>query len=282
MLFVKMKKYLSLLFFFIIVVSFCIANQVDSLAENPINVTDKWNRNQIELIKTINYDMTAPHEGNPKGVSTSIEWATSPRINMGNDPWEFKAIIAWGHLYEDDSGNPATNTRVQIKEIKAYMLSKRDGKWHLLQSSKKVEGAAYRADYANNESKPADIRYEKDGSISVKAGQGYNFHFWTPRRSNIDPTDIAGIVTSVRARLIVNNPQQPDDRSKARYLLGMGGDYWRDQTAQWNKSWTNNADIGIGKFKYVKPWWRYFTMTTLSPTEICQNPPPVDRAMSTD
>jgi hypothetical protein len=233
-------------------------------------------------VATIIYDMIPPHEGKPHGVN--YDWASGPRIGMGNNPKGFKALIAWGQLYEDSQGNPATNSRVQISNIKAYMLSKRDGKWHLLQRSRKVEGAAYREDYVGDINKPADIRYESDGSISVKAGQGYNFHFWSPTgRVQIDPNDVAGIFTTVQARLVIDNPQKPDDRSKARYLLSMGGDYWLDLSAQWD-NWTTNGDIGIGKFKYVTTKWQAFNMTNLSPTEIRQNPPPMEipRARSSD
>jgi hypothetical protein len=90
----------------------------------------------------------------------------------------------------------------------------------------------------------------------------------------INPEDVAGILTTVQARLITDNPQQPDDRFKARYLLGMGGDYWLSMTAEWD-NWTTNGGMGVGKLKYVTNRWRVFNMTTLSPNEIRQNPPPI-------
>jgi hypothetical protein len=262
----KIKKIHILLSF--VVVILCWFNY--KINDSPATATD-------DHISTIIYDMTSPHEGKPHGVPTDLSWASKPRIGMGNNPENYQAMTAWGQLYEDSLGNPAINTRVQIKNIKAYMLGKRDGKWHLLQGSLKVEGAAFREDFVGNANKPADIRNEPDGSISVKAGQGYNFHFWTANgRKLIDPNDVAGIFTTVLARLIVDNPQQVDDRSKARYLLSMGGDYWLNRTVQW-ESWTNPVvgDIGIGKFKYVTAKWQAFNMITLSPTQIRQNPPPI-------
>jgi hypothetical protein len=185
-------------------------------------------------------------------------------------------MTAWGQLYEAATGNPATNTRVQIRNIRAYMLSQRDGQWHPLQSSIKVEGAAYREDFAGDVNRPADIRYEPDGSISVKAGDGYNFHFWPATgRASIDPNDVAGILTTVQARLVIDNPQQANDIALARYVLSMGGDYWLNLTAGWD-NWTTNGDIGIGKFKYVTAEWRAFNMSTLSSAQISQNPPPLE------
>jgi hypothetical protein len=86
---------------------------------------------------------------------------------------------------------------------------------------------------------------------------------------------VAGIFTTVQARLVIDNPQQVDDTSQARYLLSMGGDYWLNLTAKWD-NWKTNGDIGIGKFKYVTTGWRAFNMTTLSPEQITQNPPPLE------
>jgi hypothetical protein len=260
----RIKKLPFLLCLFTILLSGCFAYILDAQSPEPIN-----------SIATIIYDMTPPHEGTVQGVPASVNWAFGPRVGMGNNSEGFKAMLAWGQLYEAASGNPATNSRVQIKNIEAYMLSKRDGKWHLLQSSKKVEGAAYRENFTDDVNKPADIRYEPDGSVSVKAGQGYNFHFWSPNgRVLIDPDDVGGIFTTLQARLVIDNPQQADDRSKARYLLSMGADYWLNLTAPWD-NWTTNGDIGIGKFKYVTTSWQAFNMITLSPTEIHQNPPPI-------
>ena len=220
--------------------------------------------------------MTPPHEGTPHGVPINYSWASDPRVGMGNDPQGFNAMTAWGQLYEDAAGNPATNSRVQIRNIKSYMLSKRDSKWYLLQSSLGVEGAAYREDYVGNVHRAADIRYEPDGSVSAKAGQGYNFHFWCANgRALIDPNDVGGIFTTVQARLVIDNPQQADDRTQARYLLSVGGDYWLNLTSHWDH-FTTNGDIGIGKFKYVTTKWKAFNMITLSSAQILQNPPPIE------
>jgi len=229
---------------------------------------------QATYLKTVIYDMKGRHEGRPHGVPLNYDWASRPRIGMGNNPQGFKAFISWGQLYEAAEGNPATNTRVQIKDIQAYVLSKRDGHWHLLQRSKRVQGDAYREDFVEDINQPADIRSEPDGRISVKAGDGYNFHFWPKNgRVSIDPQDIQGLLTTVKARLVVDDPLEPDDRPQAKYVLSAGGDYWKNLTVPWDHLKTN-GDAGIGKFKYVKSEWQSFNMTTLSPTQLRFSPPP--------
>jgi hypothetical protein len=228
----------------------------------------------VDWITRIADDMRLPHEGRPHGVPDSFDWSAGPRMGMGNNPGAFKAFIAWGQIYEAAEGNPATNTRVQIRDMRAYILSKADGQWHLVQGSTLVSGAAYREDFSGDESRPADIRSEPDGTISVTAGEGHNFHFWPASgRVSIDPDDIAGVLVTAQTRLVLNDPDGPDDRDRARYVMGVGADYWQSLTAQWDQ-WKTNGDVGIGRFRYVTPEWQTFTMSSLSEDALRQNPPP--------
>jgi hypothetical protein len=80
---------------------------------------DAYYLRKTNSITTIIYDMTAPHEGIPHGVPTSYNWASKPRVGWGNNPQGFQAMTAWGQLYEAVTGNPATSTRVQIRNINA-------------------------------------------------------------------------------------------------------------------------------------------------------------------
>ncbi len=229
----------------------------------------------INSIQEIIDDMSLPHEGKPSGVPSSYDWAVKPRVGMGNNPEKFAAFIAWGQLYEAAEKNPANNTRVEIKNIKAYYLSKKDQQWYLLQSATAVGGAFYTEDFVDNINKPSDARKEEGGSISVTAGKGYNYHFWTPFRSLLKKDDIGGIFTTIQARLILHDNAKPDDRATAKYLLSMGADYWLDLNAQWD-NFRTNGDVGIGRFKYVKNEWRAFNMSTLSANELRANPPPLE------
>ena len=150
----------------------------DPVGGDPVEEPDQSApENTVELLIS---DMQGPHEARPRGVPDNQEWAFNPRIAMGNDPGDWQAMITWGQFYEPVEGNPATNTRVQIRDIKAYYLSKTDNEWHLWQESEVVEGAAYVEDFAGDESIPADIRTEEEGVSVAPAGEGYNFHFWTP------------------------------------------------------------------------------------------------------
>jgi hypothetical protein len=228
-----------------------------------------------QIIQDIALDMQRPHEGIPHGVPEAYGWTRKPRLAMGNNPGKFKSMVAWGQVYEAAEGNFSQNTRVQIKNMKAYQLSKSDKTWHLLQSSQRVEGAAYREDFQNNLNKKADVRREADGSISVKLHKNYNYHFWpSMSRANIDPRNIGGLIVTVYARLIPDRAQGEQDLSRARFILNVGGDYWSSQNANWD-NFKTNGEIGMGRFKYLTKDWKLFSMTTLSQQELACYPPQI-------
>jgi hypothetical protein len=163
---------------------------------------------------------------------------------------------------------------VAIRDIRACILSRTTGTWRQVSSTLAVEGGAYREDFAGDVNRPADVRAERDGSISVTAGGGYNFHFWpTTGRVSIDPEDVAGVFTTVQARLVLADPARADDRAQARYLLCMGGDYWTDLAARWD-SFKTNGDVAIGRFKYVRQDWQSFNMISLDAEAVRRTPPP--------
>lgn len=158
------------------------------------------------------------------------------------------------------------NVRIEVRNIEAWILRRKTGRWACVQSSQSVEGAAYREDFAGDVNKPADLRKGSDGGVSVKLAPGRNFHFWPKNRVEIDPADIAGVVTSVEARIVSGAPDAPCNLEKARVLLGMGADYWLALSAQWDACQTN-GDAMIGRFKYLTPQWQRIGATTLTATD---------------
>jgi len=217
-------------------------------------------------------DMKLPGEGLPHGITA--DWSAKPRVGAVEPPASWNAAIAWGQVYEWINGNPATNTRVQIKDLEMYYLSKADQKWHLLQKSVGVDGNAYVENFAGDVNKPADKRIEKDGSVSVKAGGGYNFHFWSKLgRVKYPVGDVAGCYVTVKARLVIDNVALPDDLASAKYLMSVGGDWWQTMTIAWDQ-WKTNADMGISRFRFVTPEWKSYNMCSVPAETLRKNPPP--------
>jgi Ricin-type beta-trefoil lectin domain-like len=220
-------------------------------------------------------DSTGPHEDAPKGVPLSYSWSTGTRITL-DPPWrsDFYAMTAWGQLYEGAS-NQATNTRVAIKDPTAWVLDK-NGAWYEAQPPDKVGGGAFAADFVNNATTTPDIRIEPDGVISTRANQYWNYHFWPASgRSTVDPTNIKGICSAFKARLVVDDYSKTDDRDKSSYVADSGADTWRNLTVNWVSDWSNNYDMGLGKMKRVTKDWQSFNMCNVSPDKLRLNYPAI-------
>ena len=253
---------------------FTLLSLMNACRSNPAATIE--DHSKINSVQTIINDMILCGEASPHGVLSSFDWAKCPRLAYGNDPKHMRAVLPWGQVYVSTKGDQTTNTRIQIRNLFIYYLSKSDNRWKLWTGSKSVTGAYYAEDFKNNNSIPAsNIRTEDSGGISVKLIPNYNYHFWPVNgRKTIDPTDIKGVWAYCEARLVTDDPTKPDDRKLAEYILSTGSDYWLDLTAQWISTWYNNGDIGIGRFKYVTNDWKAFNMHTLNAQELQASQPP--------
>lgn len=225
-------------------------------------------------IQEIIDDTKLPHVAIPRGTLPGFDWREKPRLGMGNNPGNFTAFITWGQVYEPEGGSPSKNTRYQIRNVQGYLLSKKTGEWTKVQHTTSPEGAAYREDFKDDVSVPPDVRTESSGGISVKGKEGFNYHFWPSiGRISVDGSDIAGVYTVVQARLVVDDPKLPDDRDKAKFMMGMGADYWKGLNAEWD-NFKTNGDAMIGRFRWIEKEWKWFHACTMTEAEIRKNPPP--------
>jgi hypothetical protein len=120
----------------------------------------------------------------------------------------------------------------------------------------------------------------RDGTIAVRSGlqagtPSSNFHFWGrfPNSSvGINGTDVGGVFTTVMARLIPDQPDQPFNLTNAQYLLAIGIDV---------RSYLNQqppSTPGTGRHKWVKPYWRAFNFINWLQPQIREDVPSLGSA----
>ena len=218
-------------------------------------------------------DMREPSEARPHGVPSAFGWPVHPLVQAGNEPGDgFNRLLPWLQVYEEADGSPATNTRVQVRNLVLRILGRGDGLWQAAVRTGSVTGAMYVENYAGDQKHPAALRSETSGGVSVVPGGGYCFHGWSDPSQVRDmipivPGDIGGVLVSFEARLVVDDASRPDDRKAARFVASAGADYWRAPTYDANKG------VAIGRFKRVTSEWRTFTMTTATPAALSAQPP---------
>ena len=235
--------------------------------------------------QTIIDDMTLVPDAALHGVPSNYSWADGkaapqpmpvPAKNNKGQWW--RAMTTWGQAYIPVTGSSATNTRMQIRNLVTKLLYK-SGKWYEVQHGD-PQGAAFVEDFVNNASMSAGERNEAANgggkSVIVGVGQwaGHNYHFWpTGSRANVDIDSVVGVFNFCEARLIVDNPNLPDDRDICKNTLQMGADWWLDQTGGWLPDWSANSGIGGCRSKWVTKDWQSFNFSTLLPEDIIKNPP---------
>ena len=276
-------------------------------APAPAPVAQQNRGGTVNSVQEIVNDMKLYNEGELAGVDKGNGWASGPGyVIMGNIPrgtntpsyWKpanthfkssatWNAVIPWLVVF-DGVGNGATNTRVQMRNIKLYMKRKSTNRWEVI-INPPISGEDYPKSLQGDQTTRADIRYEADGSRSLKPnGRNRVFHGWGSP-INFDAWDLKALVTTVQARLVVDNPARPDDRSRAKFLIHVGADYYPETSTR--VAATAPAyyfpGVGVSRAKYVRNEWRAFNFSTIdagkpepggsiSTQELINNPPPLE------
>lgn len=241
-------------------------------------------------------DMVKPNDGaRPYYGRYDRGWAQASRVVMGTDARgtgtpDYWSCCVVGQEYADGDywtgmnpwvmvhtmpDNRATNTRVQLSAIRAYILSKESNKWSLVQT-RTITGSRYDTNPGHVDDH-ANVRYS-NGYALLKP-EPYEpherklmFHGWGEPMHLERPGDIKAVHIAVWARLVKDDPNGPDDRHLARYTLQVGGDYYpyKDANLESNPrlrmknggKWF--PGIGNGRAAYVGNSFRLTSFTTLS------------------
>ena len=218
----------------------------------------------------------------PRGTNTPDWYKSSYPYMVTNSYWNY--LLPWFVHFEGE-GNAATNTRIQMRNMKVYVKSRSSGKWTQVNKSQSVGGIICGQD-SNYYHCPqsGEVRTESSGGVSSLPQRGYNFHGWWGSREHVNGPDIAAVMITLQARLVLHASNGVDDRSKARYLVQVGGDYYPSDAST---DFVLPA-IGISRAKLLTNDWQSISMTTLSDygkqepgggitsAELRANPPPFD------
>ncbi|MGE0799931.1 MAG: hypothetical protein AB7G13_23200 [Lautropia sp.] len=247
-------------------------------------------------------DMSRMNDMTLKGVNPSYGFAKGPGfVIMGNDPrgtntpdwykaqypwmvngnyWNF--LLPWFVIFEGQE-NAAYNTRIHLRNLKAYTKSRATGAWTQVTSTQSADGilCPQGSNYFHCQTS-ATITSEPSGGVSSLPQVGFNLHGWYGGFKEINGPDIAAVITTMQARLITNGAN--DDRAQARYMAQVGADYYPAARS----ADTVLPAVGMSRAKMLTSEWQSITMTTLSDVgsqepgggittaELRANPPPLE------
>jgi hypothetical protein len=224
-------------------------------------------------------------------IDPRYSWQSKPAITMyspagkyipswwtGNRPeWSYN-VLTWFVAYEAQ-GNAATNTRVQIKNLRFYVLSQSTRTWRQF-DAKATPGIDLWQYPFRPAGSSAGTKYESSGGISMKPKYPY-FHHGYGNSVRITPQDVRAIYVDMDFRLTVDDASKPDDRSKAKYVVDTGGDYW---PGNGQGDWSLGYAPGMGNSRMLLATKDWRKSTLLIPNfavgasyeELRKNPPPLN------
>lgn len=249
----------------------------------------------INSPQTILNDMNLKNDAVLAGYETrGVGWYVGPgSVVVGNLPltthtplwyksiWdgypeqELKAILPWAVVF-DGVGNKATNVRVEIADIKAYLLPCDTKIWSLVSYRKYPEGAEFYKDGINNIVRPENVRINSNGFVEIKPTTDSLtiWHGWGTMARIPNTYNICAWFVTLKSRLVVDNSALPDDRSISQYLLHIGADYYPDVGVSWSVlGHSINPGVGVSRAKLLTSQWQAFNFITLTDVGDQQMPP---------
>lgn len=241
----------------------------------------------LVTIDQVIQNMSAKSEAIP--IDPRYDWCYQPSITMhaprgdaipswwtGNRPeWTYD-VLSW-FVAMEAQGNKATNTRVQVANLRMYILSESTRKWTRVDiaTAPDVELWTYPFDPVGGD---GGKRIESSGGISVKPKYP-NFHHGYGHGKSITPWDVRATFVAMDFRLVRDNPYKPDDRAYAKYVINTGGDYWPGKGIDWSLGYA--PGMAAGRMMLATPSWRAATMLVPNKNygstfeDLRNNPPPL-------
>lgn len=234
-------------------------------------------------------DMSLPSEA--LVIDPRFSWQYNPQVTMpaprgdaipswwgGNRPTWTNAELSWFTAFEAQ-GNTSKNTRLQIKDLRFYVLSEATRQWSLIDATEAPETTlwSYPFDYVSGMS-GANVRTESSGGVSMKPKYP-NFHHGWGHAKAINAADVRAVFATVDFRLTLDNPNGVDDRASAKFVVDSGADYYPDMSLKWSLGYA--PGVGNGRMMLATSNWRSATLLVPNKNygstmaEMRSNPPPL-------
>lgn len=221
----------------------------------------------------------AAHEAVPYGVPSNYIW--QKRASMGNElalkpsPAAADYMNMWGQLLTHDADVQPANTRVEIANCQLWGYASGTWKTLLTASGDDMQAGSWTYDYkdADDLTPPGTLWPGKDGAVSLVTNPGRLTTFWNggPEWRVKVGADTTQFISACSARLTLADATQPDDRAQAKYLIGMGAD-WRKQDGSCAPEIGETEPVcksmGAGKLVKVNNEWRRVVFSTLSSSDL--------------
>ena len=216
------------------------------------------------------------HEETPHGLSPSVGWYAGPALAQGISPtmanigwWPgpnipvWLAVCPWWIAYIGSSGSTATNTAIELGEMRLVVQQASTGRWQTLeciQTPGWIQATSENAITSYGPPVPGVSTWVRgDTLIRPSAGQcihGGGSKVALPLLNGLP--DLSALFVTLDHRLVLIDPAGVDDRASANFIVLCGADYYPtvDSTPASVLPATYLPGVGVGQFLKVQNGWR--------------------------
>jgi hypothetical protein len=212
-------------------------------------------------------------------LNTTYGWSYHAATQIYNPGSGNNCSLSWFVALEG-TGNAATNTRVEIRNLRHFILSQATRQWGQVSAVQRPYTDRYQLPKWNI-SGPVGERNESDGGLSFKPAYPFFYHGYGVKAA-ISGVDVRGVYVSIEFRIIKDDPNGVDDTAQAVYAIEAGADYYYTVNTS-PSSYPNGSVPAAGNGRVLKGTTNWRKATLLVPNfsygasydEFRSNPPPL-------
>ena len=254
--------------------------QTVGITEAPEYLIERSNTIDLVLEDSVGRN---PHEAELAGApdDPSFGFHLRGRDKNGVNP-RFNAALGWGQVYQAAGTRPVDNVSVQVRNMDLAVYDYSSNRWFQVREDEEIGGLYFLESFRGDISGASDrVTYGGDTieapvfppdlyrSVERDFGEGVNFHFFHERRGEIDIQRDQEFLSNFEARLVLTDPNGPDNLAEAQVLMGAGADIWREVTTDgFDPEFRDHFDVGIGRHRFLTTDWQPFNMGTFDENEL--------------
>ncbi len=224
-----------------------------------------------------------------RGCNAPAWWRQSDALAVHKSCDFWRAFVQWFVIFEGE-GNRADNVRVQVRHPRSWYLSRARDTWRVISGEHRMTWfLATKRDITwvkgdvdiDDATAPPSSAAPRSLAIRVRRGAPHTYHGIVgegPISIADSVEDFAAVFATVEARLVIADPDRPDDRDQAVWLFQSGADFYPTPTTHYRDAMP--PGVGLSRSKRLTSSWQSFNFATLNVAR--QDYPGPSRAISVD
>jgi hypothetical protein len=248
------------------------SNADPGTASNPVSPPVREITTRSALLDAVIQNTPGHSEAYAAGVPRNYEWCSGSYkpSNLSAPPPEFTAVTGWGQIYAiaGETLNASPDAHIEIANGRTWLRLKSTRTWFVVQEQQRnpITGSYFVPDFAPEPTIPLQLERQANGAVTIAPPpHNRNAHFWMLRRGTYPAESVDAVYVEMDFR--TSHPG-------LNLVANVGADWWRDNSAPFERSFANNPAAGVSNWVKLSTEWSTLRFYSLATSELMAAPPP--------